>query len=130
MTSDHADHDGEPVVHYTTPDPDPDIPTPSLDDPIEMPPGGQDFALGPAPRSRESAAEARARLDAQLTLWADQGHRTFRAPELLAALRSSGLQRSRAWLLGELKRLEAEGCLLHHDGGEYELATDREPVPA
>ena len=96
-----------------------------------MPPGGQDFALGPAPRSRESAAEARARLDAQLTLWADQGHRTFRAPELLGALRSSGLQRSRAWLLGELKRLEAEGRLLHHDGGEYELVTtDREPVPA
>ncbi|KUP98392.1 type IV secretory system conjugative DNA transfer family protein [Thermobifida cellulosilytica] len=125
-----ADHDGEPAVTYQTPDPDPDIPTPSLDDPIEMPPGGQDFAFGPAPRSRESAAEARARLDAQLNLWADQGHSRFRAPELLGALRSSGLQRSRAWLLGELKRLEAEGRLLHHDGGEYELATDREPVPA
>src|SRR5690554_1569428 len=128
MTTGNVDHDGE---IYQTPDPDPDIPTPSLDDPIEMPPGGRDFALGPAPRSRESAAEARARLDAQLNLWADQGHSRFRAPELLGALRSSGLQRSRAWLLGELKRLEAEGRLLHHDGGEYELVTtDRDPVPA
>src|SRR5690606_41791036 len=109
----------------------PIFPTPSLADPIEMPPGGRDFALGPAPRSRVSAAEARARLDAQLNLWADQGHSRFRAPELLGALRSSGLQRSRAWLLGELKRLEAEGRLLHHDGGEYELVTtDRDPVPA
>src|SRR5690554_851177 len=131
VTTSHVDHDGEPAVTYQTPDPDPDIPTPSLDDPIEMPPGGRDFALGPAPRSRESAAEARARLDAQLNLWADQGHSRFRAPELLGALRSSGLQRSRAWLLGELKRLEAEGRLLHHDGGEYELVTtDRDPVPA
>ena len=131
VTTSHVDHDGEPAVTYQTPDPDPDIPTPSLDDPIEMPPGGRDFALGPAPRSRVSAAEARARLDAQLNLWADQGHSRFRAPELLGALRSSGLQRSRAWLLGELKRLEAEGRLLHHDGGEYELVTtDRDPVPA
>ena len=131
VTTGNVDHDGEPAVIYQTPDPDPDLPNPSLDDPIELPPGGQDFALGPAPRSRESAAEARARLDAQLNLWADQGHSRFRAPELLGALRSSGLQRSRSWLLGELKRLEAEGRLLHHDGGEYELVTtDRDPVPA
>lgn len=119
----------DPAVTYTTPDPDPDLPTPTLDDPIEMPPGG-DFALGPAARSRESAAAARARLDAQLQIWADQGHNQFRAPELLSVLRSSGLQRKRGWLLGELKRLEAEGRILHHDGGEYELVPADHPVAA
>lgn len=121
----------EPAVTYTTPDPDPDLPTPTLDDPIDLPAGG-DFALGPRPVSTETPEQARARLDAQLQIWADQGHRTFRAPELRRALADDqGVVRSRPWVIAELRRLVAEGRIIHHDGGEYELvATDRDPVPA
>ena len=131
VTTNYADHDGEPAVIYQTPDPDPDIPTPSLDDPIELPDGG-DFALGPRPVSVESPEQARARLDAQLQIWADQGHRTFRAPELRRALADEqGVVRSRTWVIAQLQRLVAEGRVIHHDGGEYELVTtDRDPVPA
>ncbi|MBN3585108.1 hypothetical protein JYB64_22210, partial [Algoriphagus aestuarii] len=85
VTTGRVDHDGEPAVIYQTPDPDPDLPTPSLDDPIELPAGG-DFSFGPRPVSAESPEQARARLEAQLQIWADQGHRTFRAPELRRAL--------------------------------------------
>ncbi|PZM88519.1 MAG: hypothetical protein DIU79_16735, partial [Actinobacteria bacterium] len=109
VTTSHVDHDGAPAVIYQTPDPDPDIPTPSLDDPIELPPGG-DFALGPQPVSVESPEQARARLDAQLQIWADQGHRTFRAPELRRALADEqGVVRSRTWVIAQLQRLVAEG---------------------
>ena len=131
MTTSHVDHDGEPAVIYQTPDPDPDIPTPSLDDPIELPSGG-DFSFGPRPVSAESPEQARARLEAQLQIWADQGHRTFRAPELRRALADEqGVVRSRPWVIAELRRLVAEGRVIHHDGGEYELVVGgREPVPA
>ncbi|NYI99292.1 hypothetical protein HNR12_005646 [Streptomonospora nanhaiensis] len=124
------DHDDEAAVTYATADPDPDIDA-DIDDPVEMPPGA---ALGGQPprRSREGAAQARARLDAQLQLWADQGHRQFRAPELRDALRDQqGLVRARGWVITELARLETEGRIIHHDGGLYEIAaTDRELVPA
>ena len=34
-------------------------------------------------------------------------------------------------MIGELRRLVAEGRVIHHDGGEYELVVGgREPVPA
>lgn len=122
----------EPAVTYTTPDPDPDLPTPTLDDPIDLPDGG-DFALGPCPRptTTETPEDARARLDAQLRLWMDQGIRTFRAPELRRALADAqGVQRSRPWVIAELRRLEAEGRVIHHDGGEYELVPADHPVAA
>src|SRR5690606_15561391 len=117
VTTSHVDHAGAPAVIYQPPDPDPHLPAPSLDDPIELPEGG-DFALGPRPVSTESPEQARARLEAQLQIWADQGHRTFRAPELRRALADEqGVVRSRPWVIGELRRLVAEGRVIHHDGG-------------
>ncbi|GAB3452681.1 hypothetical protein GCM10027570_31150 [Streptomonospora sediminis] len=115
---------------FTTPDPDPDLAA-DIDDPIEMP-AGADLGGAPPPRSRESAEQARQRLDAQLSLWADQGHTEFRAPELRAALKDGqGLDRGRGWVLKELRRLEEAGRILHHDGGVYEITEDdRELVPA
>src|SRR5690606_33806188 len=116
-----ADHEGEPAVSYQTPAPDADLPNPSLDDPIGLPPGGE-LARRPHLVRVESPRPRRAPRQAQLQIWADQGHRTFRAPELRRALADEqGVVRSRTWVIAQLQRLVAEGRVIHHDGGEYEL---------
>ena len=81
-----------------------------------------EFRLTPKKGSRESAAEARARLDAQLQLWIDQGITEFSPVELRTALRDSqGLERSKAWCFKELNRLEEEGRIERTEDGKARI---------
>ena len=117
---DHDQEEFEPIV-LEGEDPDPDI-TADIDDPIEMPEGGVDFALAPPPRTKESAEIGRQRLDAQLQLWLDQGVDGFSAPELGRALADAqGLKRSRGWVLKELRRLEETGRVWQDDDSKWHI---------
>lgn len=87
-----------------------------IDDPIELPAGGRDFALPFRPRSTEDADQARARLEALAEAW----NGGFHAPQLAQALADThGLTRTRSWVLTELRRLEAEGRVLQDDHGRW-----------
>ncbi|GLU49850.1 hypothetical protein [Nocardiopsis ansamitocini] len=127
------DFDMNDVRLDTTPDPDPDL-NAGIDDELEAVPGENLLTFTKPKRSKEGAEEARARLVAQLQLWQDRGIHTFRAPDLRRALvDEQGLDRQRSWVITELKRLEGEGRITHHDGGEFEIQAaptdpDREPA--
>ncbi|MGW5877395.1 RapZ C-terminal domain-containing protein [Nocardiopsis terrae] len=91
-----------------------------IDSPIEMPEGAVDFVLPPRRRSTEPADQARARLEALAGAWVGG----FTGPQLADALRDrEGLSRPRAWIMGELRRLEEAGRLEADDYGYWH------PVP-
>ena len=108
--------DGEEPT-FTTPDPDPDL-VAGIDDVIEVAPE-RDFTI---PRSKKgtkaSAEEAKAMLEAQLAMWADQGQTTFAARELGMPL--DGV-RGRSWVYDRLEELETAGRLVHEDSGEWTI---------
>ncbi len=123
-----AVHDSEDLMHEDddlqatiTADPEPDLPG-DLDDAMEPVEGAATAKLGGTrKKSKESPAQARARLEAQLQLWRDQGVEKFHPRDLIRVLiDEQGLSRSRAWIQGELKRLTASGHLVHTDDG-YEI---------
>ncbi|GAA2013646.1 plasmid transfer protein TraB [Nocardiopsis rhodophaea] len=101
---------------FSTPDPDPDLVC-GIDDPIEVSPG-QDFQLPPKKGTRESAEEVRARMEAQLLTWAEQGHTSFTAAQLGAALNGA---RGRSWIYAELNRLEEADRVIHEDDGSWSI---------
>ncbi|MEV2279357.1 hypothetical protein AB0I72_27650 [Nocardiopsis sp. NPDC049922] len=110
----------EPIV-LTTPDDDPDV-TGDLDQEI-TPVEGENFPLAPRRRSKESAEEARAALDAMFQTWLDRGLTTFRAPDVGAGLREIGVDRKRAWVYRQLNRLEEEGRIRHEDDGSWSIVS-------
>lgn len=113
----------EEITQVLGEDPDPDLKA-DIDDPIEL--EGADVRLAPPkPRTKESAAEGRKLLDAQLQLWSDQQLPTgFTAPELGRALVDShGLKRSRGWILKELRRLQDEGRVWQDDDSKWHIKT-------
>ncbi|MFC3997965.1 hypothetical protein ACFOVU_18670 [Nocardiopsis sediminis] len=110
--------DFEPII-LTTPDDDPDV-SGSLDEEIPAV-DGEDFALAPRKRSKESAEEARAAIDAMFQTWIDRGIQTFRAPEVGESLHDIGIDRKRAWVYRQLTRWEEEGLIRHEDDGSYTI---------
>ncbi|MEV2279225.1 hypothetical protein AB0I72_26970 [Nocardiopsis sp. NPDC049922] len=120
-----ADHDQEheemePIV-LTVPDDNPDV-VGDLD--TEIPPLEEDFALTPRKRTKESAEEAQAALDAMFQTWFDRGLTTFRAPDVGAGLREIGVDRKRTWIYKQLSRLEEAGRIRHEDDGSWALLAD------
>lgn len=98
----------------------------NIDSQMGFEPGEGDFALPPRPEPKLSPAQCREQLAAQLDEWENAGRFEFRAMELIEALRSRRVDRSRPWALGELGRLEKDGRIIHHDGGRFEIvAFDR-----
>lgn len=93
----------------------------NVDSEIGFEEGESDFVLPPRPASKLSAAECRDQLTQQLAEWESEGRMEFRVRELIEALRSRQVDRSRPWALGELGRLEKDGRIIHHDGGRFEI---------
>ncbi|MFE1471740.1 RapZ C-terminal domain-containing protein [Nocardiopsis dassonvillei] len=91
-----------------------------IDSPIAMPEGAVDFVLPVRRRSTEDSAQARARLEVLAQAWVGG----FTGPQLAQALRDrEGLTRPRAWIMGELRRLEEGGQLTCDDYGYWHPAT-------
>ena len=116
----------DPIV-LTTPDDDPEIegdidtPLPDLE--------GEDFVLPTRKKgTRASAEEARAAVESLLEEWG-AGHE-FGAFELKEELREMGVERSKSWLYGQLRRLEEAGLLQHEDSGAWTVLETRELINA
>ena len=111
---------------YTTPDDDPEI-TADIETPI--PELEEDFALPTRTKgTRASAAQARAAVDSLLEEWG--AGKEFAAYDLQTELREMGVERSRSWLYGQLRRLEEEGRLHHEDSGAWTVLETRELTSA
>jgi len=119
---DQGDDDVEEPIVFTTPDDDPEI-TADIETPI--PELEEDFALPTRTKgTRASAAQARAAVDSLLEEWG--AGKEFAAYDLQTELREMGVERSRSWLYGQLRRLEEEGRLHHEDSGAWTVLETRE----
>lgn len=93
----------------------------NIDSEIGLEEGEVDFVLPPRPEPKLTPAECRDQLTQQLAEWESEGRMEFRVRELIEALRSRQVDRSRPWALGELGRLTEAGRIIHHDGGKFEI---------
>ena len=115
-------HDADEFDQEEETNHEPEVAHINIDSEIGFEPHESDFTLPPRPKAKMSAAEARAQLAEQLDAWESAGRFEFRAPDLIAALKERHVDRSRPWALGELRRLEEEGRITHHDGGRFEIS--------
>jgi hypothetical protein len=108
--------------YVTTGDPDPELTAQvGADDPIEDDEDDGEFLFGKPKRTtgKPSPEEAARALLDQIAAWAEDGRMTFATRDLRDVWEE--VDRSRSWIIGEVKKLIAAGVIADAEGGGYTI---------